>query len=104
MIHGPLFPNIADSPKNRDEEFENHINPQRPAPLHQTASSEGQSPDVLAGNAVVVGEKSRGLRADDGRCLACGWLLSGRKAGLVCKNWKCKNFWKYGRGPVQLVK
>jgi hypothetical protein len=36
------------------------------------------------------------------RCPACGRSLAYRRSvkAFVCKNWKCPNFWKYGRGPV----
>jgi ribosomal protein L37AE/L43A len=36
------------------------------------------------------------------RCPACGKPLVYRRSvkAFVCKNWKCLNFWKYGRGPV----
>ena len=29
-------------------------------------------------------------------CPSCNHKLQERKAGLVCKNWKCKLYWKYG--------
>ena len=34
----------------------------------------------------------------DVRCPICKHKLQYRKNGLVCKNWKCKNYWKKGRG------
>jgi len=36
------------------------------------------------------------------RCPACGRYLCYKKraGGFVCKNWKCKNYWKLGHGPV----
>ncbi len=36
------------------------------------------------------------------RCPACRWRLYYRKraGGFVCKNWKCENYWKCGRGRV----
>ena len=36
------------------------------------------------------------------RCPACGRYLYYRRraGGFVCKNWKCKNYWKLGSGPV----
>ena len=33
-----------------------------------------------------------------GRCPSCGCKLYERSIGLVCKNWKCKHFWKLGVG------
>ena len=33
-------------------------------------------------------------------CPKCGNKLYHKKTGLVCKNWKCKNYWKMGIGPV----
>jgi P4 family phage/plasmid primase-like protien len=34
------------------------------------------------------------------RCPVCRRKLMRRKAGYVCKNWKCQNYWKMGKGPV----
>lgn len=33
-------------------------------------------------------------------CPVCGNKLQVRSEGLVCKNWKCPMYWKYGCGPV----
>ena len=33
-------------------------------------------------------------------CPLCGNKLQIRTAGLVCKNWKCKMYWKLDVGPV----
>ena len=40
--------------------------------------------------------------ADNGVCPECGRMLSYMKSasGLVCKNWKCPNYWKMGHGKV----
>ncbi len=36
------------------------------------------------------------------RCPACRHTTFYRKTarGMVCKNWKCVNYWKLGRGPT----
>lgn len=36
------------------------------------------------------------------RCPGCNNRLYERKSvgGYVCKNWRYKNYWKYGKGPV----
>jgi len=34
------------------------------------------------------------------KCPECDHKLRKRQAGFVCKNPKCKNYWKRGKGPV----
>ena len=34
------------------------------------------------------------------KCQKCNKQLYKRSAGLVCKNYQCENFHKYGCGPV----
>ena len=36
----------------------------------------------------------------DEKCPICNHRLYWRKDGGVCKNWKCKNHWKMGKGSV----
>jgi len=44
--------------------------------------------------------KRRLINLSENRCPKCNRKLQHKKVGYVCKNWKCKNYWKLGKGKV----